>query len=304
MDILTLSLFSSTLVVATPLILAAMGGMFSHQVGVFNFTLEGVMLFGSFFSVAFTILTGNIWLGILLAGLACIVLSAMWSWVVVDMGADPIISALGFMLLAQGGTIFLLNAMLGQTGGAFSPLQLDFIRLPFIDGLPVLGPLLSGHTILTYLSWLTLPLFVFILYGTPFGLALRAVGEKPEAAAAAGINVRLMRYCAIAITAFCCALAGAQLSLGLLGMYTDNMTAGRGIIAFAAVVFGRHRPLQVFLVALFFGFAAALTDRLQGFGLPSELLNTLPYLLPVIVLALSGWRLLSRRNGMQAPPPL
>jgi simple sugar transport system permease protein len=207
------------------------------------------------------------------------------------------------MLLAQGGTIFLLNAMLGQTGGAFSPVQLDFIRIPVLDGLPILGPLLSGHTILTYLSWLTLPLFVFILYSTPFGLALRAVGEKPEAAAAAGIKVRLIRYCAIAITAFCCALAGAQLSLGVLGMYTDNMTAGRGIIAFAAVVFGRHKPLQVFLVALFFGFAAALTDRLQGFGLPSELLNTLPYLLTVIVLAISGWRLLSRGGGaLQSPP--
>ncbi|HTM79326.1 MAG TPA: ABC transporter permease [Devosia sp.] len=296
MDIFTVSLFSSSLVAATPLILAAMGGLFSHQAGIFNFTLEGLMLFGSFFCVLFTVLTGNIWLGILLGGGACMLLALVWGWVVVDLGADPIISALGFILLAQGGTVFLLNALLGQSGGVFSPLQLDFNRLPVIDSIPVLGQLLSGHTVLTYLSWLTLPLFLFVLYRTSFGLALRAVGEKPEAATAAGINVKLMRYIAIAITGFCCALAGAQLALGLLGMFTDNMTAGRGIIAFAAVVFGRHRPLQVFLVALFFGFAGALTDRLQGFGLPSELLHTLPYLMTVVVLALSGWRVLTRRG--------
>jgi simple sugar transport system permease protein len=298
MDILTLSLVSSSLVVATPLILAAMGGLFSHQAGVFNFTLEGLMLFGSFFTVMFAVLTGNVWLGLLLGALGCMVLALVWGWLVVDLGADQIISALGFMLLAQGGTVFLMNAVLGQSGGVFSPVQLDIIRLPVIDAIPVLGPIFSRHTLLTYLSWLTLPLFLFILYRTPYGLSLRAVGEKPEAAAAAGINVRFTRYSAIAITGVCCSLAGAQLALGLLGMFTDNMTAGRGIIAFAAVIFGRHRPLQVFLVALFFGFAGALTDRLQGFGLPSELLLTLPYVMTVVVLALSGWRNLARGRAV------
>jgi ABC-type uncharacterized transport system permease subunit len=291
-DIFTLSLVNASLVVATPLIWAAMGGLVSHQSGIFNFTLEGLMLFGSFFSVLFAVKTGNVWAGTLLAAIVCILLSLVWGWVVIDLGADQIISALGFILIAQGGTVFLLGALLGQTGGAFSPVQFDLIRPPVIDALPVLGPIFSKHTALTYLSWLLLPLFVFVLYGTRFGLALRAVGEKPEAAEAAGIHVRRMRYIAVAVTGFCCALAGAQLSLGVLGMFTDNMTAGRGIIAFAAVVFGRHNPLQVFLVALFFGFAGALSDRLQGFGIPSELLNTLPYLMTVIALALSGWRVL------------
>ncbi|WP_108398890.1 ABC transporter permease [Devosia submarina] len=297
MEILTLSLVSSTLVVATPLILAAMGGLFSHQAGIFNFTLEGLMLFGSFFSVMFTVLTGNLWVGLLLGALSCTALAVIWGWVVVDLGADQIISALGFMLLAQGGTVFLMIAVLSQTGGVFSPLQLDIIRLPWLNAVPVLGSVLNGHTLLTYLSWLTLPLFLFVIYRTPYGLSLRAVGEKPEAAAAAGINVRFVRYSAIAITGVCCSLAGAQLALGLLGMFTDNMTAGRGIIAFAAVIFGRHRPLQVFLVALFFGFAGALTDRLQGFGLPSELLLTLPYVMTVVVLALSGWRTFTRAQS-------
>lgn len=292
MDIFTLSLVNASLVVATPLIWAAMGGLVSHQSGIFNFTLEGLMLFGSFFSVLFAVKTGNVWAGTLLAAVVCLLLSLVWGWVVIDLGADQIISALGFILIAQGGTVFLLGALLGQTGGAFSPVQFDLIRPLIIDSLPVLGPIFSKHTALTYLSWLLLPLFVFVLYGTRFGLALRAVGEKPEAAEAAGIHVRRMRYIAVAVTGFCCALAGAQLSLGVLGMFTDNMTAGRGIIAFAAVVFGRHKPLPVFLVALFFGFAGALSDRLQGFGIPSELLNTLPYLMTVIALALSGWRVL------------
>lgn len=302
MDILTLSLVSSSLVVATPLILAAMGGLFSHQAGIFNFTLEGLMLFGSFFTVMFAVLTGNVWLGLLLGAACCMVLALVWGCLVIDLGADQIISALGFLLLAQGGTVFMMNAVLGQTGGVFSPVQLDIIRLPIIDSVPVLGPILSRHTLLTYLSWLLLPLFLFILYRTRYGLSLRAVGEKPEAAAAAGINVRLMRYSAVAITGVCCSLAGAQLALGLLGMFTDNMTAGRGIIAFAAVIFGRHRPLQVFLVALFFGFAGALTDRLQGFGLPSELLLTLPYIMTIIVLALSGWRNLDRGRATGRGP--
>lgn len=302
MDILTLSLVSSSLVVATPLILAAMGGLFSHQAGIFNFTLEGLMLFGSFFTVMFAVLTGNVWLGLLLGAACCMVLALVWGCLVIDLGADQIISALGFLLLAQGGTVFMMNAVLGQTGGVFSPVQLDIIRLPIINSVPVLGPILSRHTLLTYLSWLLLPLFLFILYRTRYGLSLRAVGEKPEAAAAAGINVRLMRYSAVAITGVCCSLAGAQLALGLLGMFTDNMTAGRGIIAFAAVIFGRHRPLQVFLVALFFGFAGALTDRLQGFGLPSELLLTLPYIMTIIVLALSGWRNLDRGRATGRGP--
>lgn len=301
MDILTLSLVTSTLVAATPLIWAAMGGLVSHQAGLFNFTLEGLMLFGAFFSVLFAVLTGNVWLGILLSGLACMVLALVWGWVVIDLKADQVISALGFILLAQGGTVFLMNALLGQSGGVFSPVQLDPIRLGFIDSVPVVGTLLSGYTVVTYLSWLLLPLFIFVLYRTPFGLSLRAVGEKPEAAAAAGINVRQVRYIAVAVTGFCSAVGGAALALGFLAMFTENMTAGRGIIAFAAVVFGRHRPLQVFLVALFFGFAGALTDRLQGFGLPSELLLTLPYLLTVVALALGGLRLLQRKHRGTAP---
>ncbi|MDW6023407.1 ABC transporter permease [Mesorhizobium sp. BAC0120] len=290
MEIFTLSLIASTFVAATPLIWAAMGGLVSHQAGVFNFTLEGLMLFGAFFSVLFGTLTGNVWIGILLSGCICIALSFVWGWVVIDLGADQIISALGLILLAQGGTVFMLNSMLGQGGGIFSTVQLDPIRIPLVHGVPVLGPLFSNHTALTYLSWLLLPVFVFVLHLTPFGLSLRAAGERPEAAEAAGINVRLMRYIAVAITGFCCAMAGSQLALGLLAMFTDNMTAGRGIIAFAAVIFGRHRPLPVFLVALFFGFAGALTDRLQGFGLPSELLLTLPYVLTVLALAAAGAR--------------
>lgn len=301
MEILTLSLIASTLVAATPLIWAAMGGLVSHQAGLFNFTLEGLMLFGAFFSVLFGTLTGNVWTGILLSGCVCVLLSLVWGWVVIDLEADQIISALGFILLAQGGTVFMLNAMLGQGGGIFSLVQLNPLELPLIHDIPLIGPVFSNHTALTYLSWLLLPLFLFVLYRTPFGLSLRATGERPEAAEVAGINVRRMRYIAVAITGFCCAIAGAQLALGLLAMFTDNMTAGRGIIAFAAVIFGRHRPLQVFLVALFFGFAGALTDRLQGFGLPSELLLTLPYLLTVLALCVAGLRSIFRARRGVAP---
>ncbi|WP_445505141.1 ABC transporter permease [Microvirga sp. G4-2] len=294
MDIFTASLFSSALLAATPLLWAAMGGLVSHQAGLFNFTLEALMLFGAFFSVLFTIYTDNVVLGILLGALTVVMLSLLWGWAVIDLKADHIISALGFLLLAQGGTAFLMIVLLGQSGGIFVPQQLEFIELQWLEALPAVGPVLNNQTGLTYLALLSLPLMLFVLYRTSFGLAIRSVGERPEAAAAAGISVRAVRYIAVAITGLFCALGGAQLSLGYLAMFTENMTAGRGIIAFAAVIFGRHLPLPVFSIALFFGFAGALTDRLQGFGIPSELILTLPYVLTVVALGLASARFFRR----------
>jgi len=302
MDIFTLSLISSTIIAATPLIWASMGGMISHQAGIFNFTLEGLMLFGAFFSVLFTILTGSVLSGVALACLAVTLLSLFWGWVVIDLKADPIISALGLLLLAQGGTAFLMSALLGQTGGIFVPQQMDTIGLDWLEAVPVLGPVVNGYTPLTYLSWLILPVLVFMLHRTPFGLQSRAVGERPESADAAGISVRRVQYRAVAVTGLFCAVGGAELALGFLAMFTENMTAGRGIIAFAAVIFGRHQPLPVFAIALFFGFAGALTDRLQGFGLPSELILTLPYLLTVIALGLSSARVFRRAFRPEGAP--
>jgi general nucleoside transport system permease protein len=203
MDIFTASLISATFVAATPLIWAAMGGLVSHQAGLFNFTLEGLMLFGAFFSVLFTIYTGEAWLGILLAGVTVMLFSLIWGWVVIDLKADQIISALGFLLLAQGGTAFLMSALLGQTGGVFVPQQLDTINLAWVKAIPFIGRAVNNQTPLTYLSWLLLPAMVFVLYRTSFGLALRSVGEAPAAAEAAGISVRAVRYAAVAATWRC-----------------------------------------------------------------------------------------------------
>ncbi len=288
--ILSPELFNAALLVAAPLVLAAVGGAISNQAGIFNFTLEGLMLFAAFFAVFFTIETQNASAGVLAAVVLTTVVSLVYGFVVLQLGADPIIAAFGVNLLSLGATSFLLRAWLGQIGGVFAPTGLGNATPSFVEALPLLGPVLARQNILVYAALVSGPLAYLFLTRTPLGLAIRAAGEAPEAAEAAGLKVKRVRYAALAITGVMCALAGAELSLGFLSQFTDNMTAGRGIIAFAAVIFGRNLPIPVWLTALFFGFASAFTDRLQGLGLPAELVVLVPYLAAVVALAIASRR--------------
>lgn len=289
-SILTLSLLQATLQVAAPLILAAMGGVISHQAGIFNFSLEGLMLFGAFFAVYGVIITNSPVLGVLLGAVSAAVVSLIYAFTVIDLKADVIIAAFGINLLAVGATGFLLRVLLGEVGGVFAPTGLGSATPGFIADLPIIGPVLAGQSALTYLAILSGPLVAVLIYRTTFGMRIRSVGEAPEAALAAGIHSRRVQYLALALTGIFCGLGGAQLSLGFLSQFTDNVTAGRGTIAFAAVIFGLSRPMPVFYGALFFGFATALTDRLQGLGLPQDLIVLSPYIITVIALAIGSRR--------------
>jgi simple sugar transport system permease protein len=297
-SVLTLSLLQATLQASAPLILAAMGGVISHRVGIFNFSLEGLMLFGAFFAVYGVILTNSPAIGVALGAISAMIVSLVYGVAVVGLRADVIIAAFGINLLAVGATGFLLRALLGEVGGVFAPEGLGSATPQAIADLPFIGPVLAAQSALVYFALLSGPLVALLIYRTVFGLRLRAVGEAPEAAVAAGIHPPRVQYAALALTGILCGLGGAQLSLGFLSQFTENVTAGRGIIAFTAVIFGMARPIPVFLGALFFGFATALTDRLQGLGFPQELIVLSPYIITVIALAIGSgrsraWRLQS-----------
>jgi ABC-type uncharacterized transport system permease subunit len=294
-SILTLSLLQATLQAAAPLILAAMGGVISHQAGIFNFTLEGLMLFGAFFAVYGVILTNNPVVGVLIGAVSAMIASLIFGFAVVGLGADAIIAAFGINLLAAGATGFLLRVLLGEVGGVFAPEGLASVTPQIVASAPVIGPVLKGQSALVYLAILSGPLVALFLYRTVLGLRIRAVGEAPVAAEAAGIHPSRIQYIALALTGLLCGLAGAQLSLGFLSQFTENLTAGRGIIAFAAVIVGLNRPIPVYLSALFFGFATALTDRLQALGFPQELIVLAPYVITVIALAIGSGRSRSQR---------
>lgn len=294
-SVLTLSLLQATLQAAAPLILAAMGGVISHQAGIFNFSLEGLMLFGAFFGVYGVIMTNSPFLGVLIAAISATVVSLVYGLAVVGLGADAIIAAFGINLLAVGATGFLLRALLGEVGGVFAPEGLGSLTPEIIANAPVIGPILKGQSALVYLAILAGPLTALFIYRTVLGLRIRAVGEAPAAAEAAGIHTRRVQYVALALTGALCGVAGAQLSLGFLSQFTENVTAGRGIIAFAAVIVGLSRPIPVYLAALFFGFATALTDRLQGLGFPQELIVLAPYIITIIALAIGSGRSRSLR---------
>jgi general nucleoside transport system permease protein len=289
-SILTLSLLQATLQAAAPLILAAMGGVISHQAGIFNFSLEGLMLFGAFFAVYGVIMTNSPLVGVLAAAVSGVIVSLIYGLTVVGLGADAIIAAFGINLLAAGATGFLLRALLGEVGGVFAPEGLGSVTPDVVANAPVIGAVLKGQSALVYLAILSGPIVALFLYRTVLGLRIRAVGEAPVAAEAAGIHPSRIQYVALALTGLLCGVAGAQLSLGFLSQFTENVTAGRGIIAFAAVIVGLNRPIPVYLAALFFGLATALTDRLQGLGFPQELIVLAPYVITVIALAIGSGR--------------
>jgi ABC-type uncharacterized transport system permease subunit len=298
--VLDVALLASTIRLVAPILLAALGGMLSERVGIFNVGLEGMMLVGAFFAVAGTYWTGSPWVGLALAVLAATILALVFAVVVVDLGGDAIVAGLALNLLALGLTTYLIRPVFGVQGSFYDPgMQgLPNIHIAVVEDLPVLGPLLSAYSPLVYLAFgLALAAQVW-LFRHPWGIRLRAVGEAPIAAASVGIPVRGTRYAALLATGVLCGLGGAQLSISLVTQFVVGMTAGRGFIALVAVMFGRAHPLGVLGASVLFGFAYALTLRLQGSEVPPQFVQMLPYLLTIVVLVLFALR--ERRRAASA----
>ena len=283
---------------ASPILLAALGGIFTQRAGIFNIGLEGYMLVGAFASVVATSLSGSVIVGVLVAMLVVTLLALVMGFVVLELAGDVIIVGIAVNLLAAGLTAFLLQEITG--GAAFLRVSggLPTVDLAPLRGVPVVGDLFANQGILVWLALLLVPLIGFALARTSLGLRMKAVGENPDAAISAGVRVGRTQYIAFALCGALCGLAGAQLALGLLNLFSFNMTAGRGIIAFAAVTFGGARARWVAIAALLFGFAEAVANRMQTVGLPVQFVLAVPYLLTIIVLLAAAvpWRRVLRRG--------
>jgi ABC-type uncharacterized transport system permease subunit len=293
--------FASGMRLAVPLILACLAGLWSERSGIVDIGLEGKILVGAFGSAAVATVTGSMWLGLLAGVAAAIVVSLIHGYASIDQRANQIVSGTAINMVADGLTALIGNAIWSQGGRTPQlPAEAQFgaIKWPFVNeigALPIVGPiyqhLISGHDIVTYIAFLLVPLTYWALYSTRFGLRLRAVGENPAAVDTAGISVRRLRYSAVVICGILVGLAGVYLALGQTGYFQPHMSAGRGFIALAALVFAKWRPWPALATCLLFGFLDALAIRLQGVELPVigpvpvQAIEALPYILTVILLA-------------------
>ena len=301
MDFATLlQVLDSTVRLATPLLFACLAGLFSERSGVVDIGLEGKMLAAAFASAAVAAVTGSVWLGLLAGIVSATLMSAIHGLASITFRGNQLISGVAINFLASGLTVLIAQSWFGQGGrtpsliggGRFTGITLPFAEA--LSGVPVIGPiyaeLISGHSILVYVAFLMVPLSWFVLYRTRFGLRLRAVGEAPEAVDTAGVSVVGLRYAAIVICGVLCGLAGAYLATGLQAGFVREMTAGRGYIALAALIFAKWRPWYALFACLLFGLLQAVALRFQnidlgGITIPVQVMDALPYILTVIILA-------------------
>jgi simple sugar transport system permease protein len=268
-DIFKIALIFSTIRLATPLLLAALGGLWSERSGVINIGLEGIMLAGAFTAAVVTHFVHNPWLGLAAAILAGVLTALIHAFVCITCKADQVVSGMAINILFLGLPALLSGAFFESTGATPQILQEQL--------LPV-APIV--------LAFALVPVTWYVLYRTRFGLRLRAVGENPEAADTAGIRVDAVRYAGVLLSGALAAIGGAYLSIGQSSLFTRNMSAGRGYIALAALIFGKWRPVQTMLACLLFGLAEAISIQMQGVTpIPVEFIQMFPYVLTIIVLA-------------------
>ena len=286
-EIFSLELLASGVRLSTPLIFAALGGMFSERSGVVNIALDGIMIFGAFAGAVVAFETANPWFGVIAAMIVGGLIAHIHGIASIRYQADQVVSGTAINLLAIGAPAVLANALYGSTSVTPNiPLILPVISIPIISDIPYISTLFGKYSILVFFAFAMVPFSWFILYKTSFGLRLRAVGENPEAAATAGVNVYKMRYYAVWISGILAGLGGAFLSIAHGSSYVRNISAGRGFIALAALIFGRYNPKLTLLGCLMFGIADAFQIQVQGvIPIPIQFIQMFPYLLTMVVLA-------------------
>lgn len=275
----------ASLRLSVPLAFAALGGLFSERSGVLNIGLEGMLLAGSFSSAVGAFFTGNVWVGLLLALAVGGMVGLLHAYLCVTLRVDQLVSGLAINLTAAGLTSF-WSRVLFNSGQAQSLPGIQTIGIPGLRNLPIIGSLFFNQDPLIYLLFLLVPLTTYILFRTSIGLSLRSVGEYPRAADTAGVSVVLVRYVAVALSGCLAALGGAYLALVHVKFFVEDMSAGRGFIALAALIFGRWHPVSTALACLLFGATEALQLRIQAFNLhiPYQFLVMLPYAIALLAL--------------------
>lgn len=282
-------LIKATLQMATPLILTALGGMFSERSGVVNIGLEGMMLVGAFAGVAGTFYTGNPWIGLLIAVIAGGAFAALHAVVCVKFKGNHIVSGTGIILMGMGITTLGLEIVWGMKGLSPSVERIPEVVIPQIQGIPILGDAFGALSPVVYMMFIITILSWYVLYRTPFGLRLRAAGEDPSTLDAAGINVEWTRALGVIISGCLAGLAGAYLSIGFENFFGKGMTAGKGFIALAALIFGNWTPIGCFIAGLFFGFVTGLQFIIPILAPQlvqlTNLVKIIPYALVIVALA-------------------
>jgi simple sugar transport system permease protein len=291
-NLLDVTLFNSTFRMIAPILLASLGGLLCDRVLIFNIMLEGTMLLGALAAVIASYFLGSSLAGVLAAALVGMLFSLLLGLFVVTLKGDAIVVGIAMNMLASGLSTFLLRTIFGVKGQFSDPriVGLAHLDLPLIKNIPILGDIFSGHSWVVYFSWIMVVVVYFFLFRTVTGLRMRGVGQNEEAAATLGISVKQVRYLALALCGLLVGIAGAQLSLGQVTLYVENMSAGRGWIAVVAVMLGNAHPLGVFISSLLFGFSDALGYRLQGSSLPYQFAQVIPYAVTLIAIFINQGR--------------
>lgn len=292
-EVFSIALLSSGIRLATPILLAALGGAICNRAGVLNLALEGKMLLGAFLGIAGAYYLGNTNLGILVAVLAGGLLGALFAFLYLRYDVNLIILALAINLLILELTVYFMRVLFGNVGSWSDPSiqRLPDIELPLIGTMDQLGRLLSGYNWIVYFSWFAVVVAFVVLFHTRFGRHLRAVGENQDAAESVGINVTRVQVFALIVSGMLAALGGAFLSVGHLTLFTRNMSNNRGWAAVVAAIFGFNHPIGAFIASLFFGFADAFAVRIQTTtDLPPNLIQMLPHFATLLALILVGLR--------------
>ncbi len=296
--IFTADFFAAILRATTPILFATLAAAIAAKSGIINMALEGMMLFAALFGVIFSSLTQS-WAGGLLITMALGgLLGLILAFFVLNLKTDEILAAIAINLVATGGTVLLMLAFSGDRGTSISIQSVPAPKLdiPFLQDVPVLGSLLCGHNVMTYLALIAVVVVHIFLYKTPLGLKIRAVGENKNAAESVGISSRRIQYIALILSGILVAMGGFFMSGGYMSMFTKDMAAGRGYIALAASSMGANTPIGGFLVAVLFGIAQAFANVMQLSTIPYELIQMVPYLTTLIGLGIYSYSRMKKRQ--------
>lgn len=291
----------TTVRMGTPIAITSTGACFAQRTGVNNIGLEGAMAMGAFAAVAGSYLSNNPWVGVLFAMFIGAAISLIHGFVTITCGGNMAVSSQAIILLSTGLTAMGTKTVFGNVG--FTSQVTSLTKTPFLGRLPFIGSILSNYSPLVYMAFVFLGLFWYLLYKTPIGLHMQACGEYPRAADTAGVQVNLLRYIGVGISGMFGGLGGAILSIGSMNMYQDGMIAGRGFLALGAVVLGRHSLAGAFVAGIIFGFFDTLQLYVQAiphFPIPSQLIQTIPYLASLIILIIGT----GKKGGAKAPMAL
>ncbi len=301
-NIFTTGLFQHMFRSATPVGLAAMGGLMTEHAGIMNIGMDGMILMGAFTSVAVSWLFGSAWLGLLAALLVGVLVGMFFALFVVKFKSDEFIIGTALNILAGGLTVFLLRSIFEVKGSFRGTPEQPVVGLPKVElgvlaKIPIVGPILDGSSVFLILTWGLVAIMWFFVYRTPYGFWIRAAGERPATLRTAGISPEKMKWISSALSGAFCGVAGAQLALGDVTMFSEGMSNSRGYVAFACVIFGAANPGKAYLAALMFGFFDALGYRLQEYA-NSNLTAMIPYAITVIMMVYVVVRSQRRRAKM------